>query len=144
MNYEQLSTPETCRIALAEYKEYNDPVRQFAEDILPICNWDLLPFSFLYELYKAWFTRYMPSGTAQSRNTFIKDLLIAIADDETWECKDKNAVIRTGNKISVPEPLIIEYDLKSWMNKRYIGSADVARVCTPTALSESYRGLTRK
>lgn len=144
MNYEQLSTPETCRIALAEYKEYNDPVRQFAEDILPICNWDLLPFSFLYELYKAWFTRYMPSGTTQSRNTFIKDLLIAIADDETWECKDKNAVIRTGNKISVPEPLIIEYDLKSWMNKRYIGSADVARVCTPTALSESYRGLTRK
>ena len=145
MNYDQLSTPDACKMALAEYKEFNDPVRQFAEEILPQCSWDLLPFSFLYDLYKSWYTKYMSSsGSPQARNTFIKDLLIAISDDDTWECKNQKAVIRTGNKISVPEPLIIDYDLKDWMNKRYINSADIARICTPTALSESYRGLTRK
>ena len=145
MNYDQLSTPKACEIALAEYKEYNDPVRQFAEEILPQCKWDLLPFSFLYDLYKSWYTKYISSTSSpQARNTFIKDLLIAIKEDKTWECKNQKAVVRTGNKMAVPEPLILDYDVKDWMNKRFMSSADRARICTPTALSEGYRGLTRK
>ena len=46
--------------------------------------------------------------------------------------------------MAVPEPLILDYDVKDWMNKRFMSSADRARICTPTALSEGYRGLTRK
>ena len=33
-----------------------------------------LPFEFLYDLYKAWSSRYNPSGTLQGRNTFQKEI----------------------------------------------------------------------
>src|SRR5699024_5398232 len=54
MDYYTLSEPEACRLALEEYKEYNDPIRQFIDEILPECKWNLLPYAFLYDLYKSW------------------------------------------------------------------------------------------
>ena len=144
MDYYQLSTPEACKAALAEYREFNDPIRQFVEEILPNCVWDLLPFTFLYDLYKAWFQKYIPSGTAQSRNTFIKDLVIAIQDNDDWECPDKTAKIKTINRMSKAEPMLFEYQLTNWMNPRYINSMDREKSCTPVNLSTSYRGLIRK
>ena len=138
-----LSVPDACKTALAEYREYNDPVRQFVEEILPRCTWDLLPFTFLYDLYRAWFEKYIPSGSPQSRNTFIKDLLIAIQGNELWECPDKNKKIKTSNRLDYPEMMIQEFRLTTWMNPRYTASYDKAKMCTPDNLSESYRGLTR-
>lgn len=143
MNNYTLSVPEACKAALAEYREYNDPIRQFVEEILPRCSWDLLPFTFLYDLYRAWFEKYIPSGSPQSRNTFIKDLLIAIQGNELWECPDKNKKIKTSNRLDYPEMMIQEFRLTSWMNPRYTASYDKAKMCTPDNISESYRGLTR-
>ena len=50
MNYYNLTIPEFCKIAQAEYKEYNDPVRQFMAEMFSEFKWDLLPFSFLHDL----------------------------------------------------------------------------------------------
>lgn len=83
MNYYELSTPDVCKDALEEYKEFNDPILQFVNEILPQLQWDLVPFTFLYSLYRAWFDRYIPSGSPQARNTFIKDLLIALKSNDT-------------------------------------------------------------
>ena len=52
MDYYELSTPEVCVAALNEYRMVNDPVRDFCEDILPQASWDLLPWTFLHDLYK--------------------------------------------------------------------------------------------
>lgn len=144
MNYYQLDVPDVCKEALEEYREYNDPIRQFVEEVLPLCQWDLLPFTFLYDLYRSWFDKYIPSGSAQSRNTFIKDLCVAIQGNSMWECRDRNAKVKTGSKMAKPELLIREYDLKDWYNKTYNGKSDLNRLCMPSNLSDSYRGLTRK
>ena len=65
--------PIACQQVLQEYKEYNDPVRQFFQEMEFSFTWSLLPFQFLYDLYKAWFARNNPKGSIQGRNTFIKE-----------------------------------------------------------------------
>lgn len=143
MDYYQLSCPESCKLALEEYREYNDPIRQFVDEILSECVWDLLPFTFLYDLYQAWMKATVPSGTPLARNTFIKDLLITIQGNDIWECPDKNAKIKISTRMDLPEPLIKEYQLKGWMNPRYIGSDDISKLCHPPQKAAAYRGLTR-
>lgn len=55
MDYYVLSEPAATRDVLAEYKEANDPVRAFWSEFEDQFSWDLLPFAFLYDLYKSWF-----------------------------------------------------------------------------------------
>ena len=81
MNYYTLSEPEACKAALAEYKEYNDPVRQFVSEMLPQCVWDFLPFKFLYDLYKSWLREVSPAGTPVGKTTFTNELLAHLKED---------------------------------------------------------------
>jgi putative DNA primase/helicase len=141
-NYYQLSEPQACKIALDEYKAFNDPIRQFVDDVLPYCKWDLLPFNFLYDLYKSWFKKNSPNGTMQGRNTFIQDLLVAIGNQDEWYTPGQRATIRPGSKMACAEPLIKEYDLRDWMNTRYLATNDVNLICRPQ-LASTYRGLLR-
>lgn len=126
---------------LDEYREYNDPVRQFALEMLPQCKWDLLPFTFLYDLYKSWFRHNSASGRVQGRNTFIDDIVSLLPTLPDWSCPDKTVKIRSRNRMTMPEPLIIQYDLTDWMNPVYVG-ADTNKRCMPL-LQDSYRGLLR-
>jgi len=148
MNYYSLSEPEACKLALDEYKEFNDPVRQFCAEILSKAKWDLLPFIFLYDIYQIWFRRAFPSGKIQNRNKFIEDLLVAIKDDPMWECPDKTRQIASSGRMYCFEPLIEEYGLTDWMNPKFlhIGSATAQERCTPFPgqYNKVYRGLTRK
>lgn len=141
MKYYSLPEPAACRAILNEYREYNDPVRQFALEMLPQCKWDLLPFRFLYDLYKSWFQKNSPSGRVQGRNTFIGDVMDLLPSLPDWSCPGKDVKIRSQNRMSTPEPLIIQYDLTDWMNPLYTGGI-VDRRCTPL-LRDSYRGLLR-
>lgn len=140
-DFYSLAEPERCKTVLATYKEYNDPVRQFMEDVLNQCSWDLLPFTFLYELYKSYVKKNNPKGMVQGRNTFINELLNLLPYYSEWSCFDKSQSIRIGDMMSKPEPLIAEYDLVDWKNSKYTGN-DVTMICTPS-LKESYRGILR-
>ena len=51
-DYYSLSEPAACKDVLNEYKEFNDPVRQYWDEFRDRFQWDLLPFTFLYDLYK--------------------------------------------------------------------------------------------
>ena len=149
MDYYELSEPEACKLALSEYKEYNDPVRQFAEEILPQAQWDLLPFPLLYEMYQEWFKKTAPSGKIQSRNTFINDILVAIEHDPEWECPNKRQQIRGANRMACQEPLLAQFNLKEWMNPRYVHqlSAPIEDKCTPLPgqfTNRIFRGIIRK
>ena len=141
MTHYELSEPDACKAALAEYKEYNDPVRQFVEELLPQCVWDLLPFPFLYDLYIAWFRKNVPSGSPQSKKTFTNDLLNAISGSKEWVCRGKNVKIRTSIRMNRPEPLLLEYELKDWYNETYRGN-DPDKICIPKTKA-AYRGLLR-
>lgn len=137
-----LSEPKACKNILDEYKEYNDTVRQFWNEVSEEFQWDLLPFTFLYQLYKAWFAENAPSGTVQNKNMFIIDLLAIIKDDDTWLCTDKNKKFWTGTKMSKPEPLIAQYNLTEWMNPG-AAKTNKQQLCRPP-IQSSYRGLLRR
>lgn len=142
MDYYSLSEPAACVSALNEYKGFNDPVREFAIEILPQCKWDLLPFAFLYDLYTVWFRQNNPSGKPQGKNTFIADLIDLLPNNfPNWYSIGRTATIRPKNMMDSPEPLIAEYDLKNWMNPLYKGN-DLDRICQPM-LKTTYHGILR-
>lgn len=141
MNYYALSEPESCRQALNEYKEVNDPVRAFWANIREEFVWDLLPFTFLYDLYKSWFKKNVPSGTVQSNKSFISDLQNIVRDDDIWYYEEKQIRV-TKTNMSKSEPLIEEYGLDEWKSSRYKGS-DMTKICEFDRAKAHYRGLQR-
>lgn len=143
MDYYELSTPAATELVLADYKLANDPVRAFFKEFEDQFTWDLLPFPFLYELYRGWFAQTSPSGSPVGRNIFIKDIVTIAQESTLWYCTSKELAIRPSDKLSVPEPLVVEYDLKDWMNKTYSGK-DVDKLALPCPLRASYRGLLRQ
>ena len=143
MNYTKFSEPAACLQALDYYKEYNDPVRQFVEEVVGDCVWDLLPYSWLYALYRAWFTRNAPSGTAISRNTFIHDLSVLLRNDQTWAAMSTtDNALRADKYMTECEPLTVEYNLKEWYNPNYSGN-DPDKIGIPPQTSR-YRGLIKR
>ena len=140
-DYYELDAPEaTCRL-LAEYREVNDPVRQFLDDILPQVAWDLLPWQFLHDLYRHWSRRNNPSGRVQSKQVFIKEVKALLPQHGIGWSSTQNPV-RAPFKMDWPEPLIWEYDVTEWMNRAYRGS-DPDRACVPASIKERYEGLVR-
>lgn len=141
-NYYKLSEPAACKAMLDDLKVANSPVREFVEDILPQCRWNLLPFTFLYDLYKGWLPKVNPGGTPLGRNTFINELIAAVSGNSEWVCKNKKTPVPTKDLMDCPEPLIVKYSLTDWMNPNYRGP-DQKQICRP-ALNVEYRGLVRR
>ena len=142
MTYYELPTPDSCAKALDEYKEFNDPVLQFVREILPDLAWDLAPFGFLYDLYRAWYRKNFSGDQFISKQTFVKDLLSDLGDVPEWSCPDKKKAWRPNGKMDVAEPMIAEYDLRDWMNPQYTASKDVDKRCMPV-LKATYKGIIR-
>ncbi|MCM1296336.1 MAG: phage/plasmid primase, P4 family [Muribaculaceae bacterium] len=148
MDYYSLSEPDACKLALADYKENNDPVRQFWAEFEDELVWDLVPYPFLFDLYKAWYDQNFPRAQQISRPAFINALkTIVMRESIVWGCDENNKKkYRVGNKMSKPELVIAEYDLKKWMSQSY-GGRDTAKKCTlkiGDPLAESYPGIFRK
>ena len=139
MDYYELSVPEACVDALNEYRMVNDPVRDFCEDVLPQAAWDLLPWTFLHDLYKCWMVRRQPQSRAESLRAFKSRVLSILDDYPEWS--DSVGKVRTCNRMDAPEPLILEYDVTEWMNKDYHGQ-DRTKLCTVDP-KVNYRGLVR-
>ena len=140
MKYYELKVPQACRDALAEYQEFNDPVVEFWNEFKGEFTWDLLPYRFLYDLYKAWHIKSYPSGKMLGFKVFCSDIRNAVRDDMEWEVK--NTPITAGTKMDVGEPLIGEYELNDWQNRTYSGM-DIDKKFRPYPLKSCYRGLAR-
>jgi putative DNA primase/helicase len=141
MNYYELNEPEECVMALSEYKMFNDPIKQFIDEFISQCVWDVLPFSFLYDGYKAWYKKNSPEGKMQGKSTFITDLLSSITNDSGWYCPGRSKAIKTGSKMDKPELLIWEYELNDWKNPYYKGG-DIHIICK-APVKQTVNGLIR-
>ena len=143
MNYYDFDVPEICETTLAEYKEFNDPVRQFMHEIMSQLQWDLVPFTFLYDLYKAWYRKNIgqDKSAMKSRQVFTKDILNVLNEYKDWICEDRNKSYRPKDMMDKPEWLIDEYQLEDWYSKTYKGP-DRAKKCCPT-LKSTYAGILR-
>lgn len=137
MNYYELSEPAACREAIEGFKIENDPVREFWEEFSEEFVWDLLPWNFLYDFFHAWSIRFN-RGKDIGITLFKTGLKNVIYKNPEWE--DKGYSITTGSKMSVNEPLVVEYGLTKWMANGNSGPA--SRQGIPPYKS-SHKGIIR-
>lgn len=130
MNYYEFDEPEKCKNALAEYKEFNDPMRQFVSDTLPEMTWNEVPNEFYYDLYKAWYKKNVSESLKgiTSGRVFRKDLVLISNYIEELGFRMENKASRI--KFDKPEYLIYDYKLEDWYNPNYKGN-DVNKICMP-------------
>lgn len=145
-NFYELSEPAAVKAALHQYKIENDPVRAFAEEFLDRVVWDLLPWRFLYALYRAWLTKDQPSNPPLGYNKFVKHLTLilqeATSEGDGYGWFVTPAAVRTKNRILGEEPLAVEYNLDQWFDIQPVNGS-IRKVGTPHNMPVSTRGLLR-
>jgi len=117
MNYYEIHEPESCKAALEEYKTFNDPVREFINDILPRVSWECLPKALLYDMYKGWSKINNPNVLLLSNKVFFNEVKnIVDPIKHGWYCisswKNQKRVLK---RMDGEEPLLDEYNCKAWM-----------------------------
>lgn len=141
--------------ALHDYLLNSNSVDSFLEEVLPQSVWNLLPATdLLYEAYKCWYKKMVPSGKVIGKNDFIddvKDYVTRNTKDNPnfeWEWTDS---CRWNNHIdfSKREPLVEAYDIEPFRNICYGYSCYGNRPTgfTSTYLSQlktKYSGLKRR
>lgn len=152
LQFDEFIIPQASAYLLDQYREKNNPVLDFWNEMRVEFEWDLIPKQFLYDLYQKWFERSNPSGTIIGQRTFFDQLSPIIDGDAEWENHigaDKTN-IRTGNKMDNDEPLITEYGLDKpyrngapspWVNASYNG--ENPQKCRDFARKTKYRGILR-
>lgn len=115
MNYYSLSEPEAVKLALEDFKESNDPVRGFWNEKRDQFVWHLLPWQFLYDLYKSWLTSVNPQAKPIGKAKFTDELMALLAEDpegSRFLCQDKKKTHRTKGRLGWEEPMAAEYGLE--------------------------------
>ncbi|GEE02422.1 hypothetical protein nbrc107696_28680 [Gordonia spumicola] len=134
-----------------EYKVNNDPVRQWWLEFREEFVWDLLPYNFLYDHFKAWMERFNSASKPMGVTNFKRELL-SLVDEEPglWSYPDvgadgKQRRPKPGMCMSLPEPLIVEYDLTNWLNCKAPKNASISTRATLDAsqFKTRYAGLER-
>ena len=141
LQFTEFIEPSQSKLALEHYQTSNDPVIEFWEEMEDEFVWDLLPTTFLYDLFVEYFKRNNPSGRPISRQSFLSQLKIHLDGDVNWDDKSDKKVWR-GSHMDKDEPLITEYNLTRWMDQTYRGN-DLAKL-RDFPKSQNYRGFTRK
>lgn len=153
LKFDEFIVPEASAFLLDQYREKNNPVLDFWNEMREEFAWKLVPKQFLYDLYQKWFERTNPSGTLIGQRTFFDQLSPIIDADPEWENRigaDKTNV-RTGNLMDEDEPLITEYGLDKpyrngapspWIRPNYRGN-------NPTVMRDfprktKYRGIVKR
>ena len=147
--YYEFSEPAACRLALEDYKVYNDPVRQWWDEVSGELVWDLLPWDFLYELYKQWCKDNNPSGKMTSKRGFMDQMREVADKDAIWECpytvdkdgRKKDKQISASGRITCDEPLAasVGYRLGDMSRWQSVYRGLLRRVPTPQAQKQAQK-----
>ena len=85
-------------------------VKAFADDVVPQLKNDMIPYGFLYELYKRWSKQERHEDPSIGRNSFVQaiDELVQTGYITGWTAATKDPV-RMENALSEPEPVAVKY-----------------------------------
>lgn len=137
------SEPESSKALLKKFILTSNSVDAFAEEFLPQFKWDLVPSTFMYDLYKESYRRWHPNGKSVGRNEFYSELRNYVKKHKD-NCEfEWTTSTRTDGRMDCGEPLILEYNLREYMNQRYLNTSDVDKLTRPTLLRDKYEGLKR-
>lgn len=143
LKFDELSEPTATKEAFTEYKEFNNNIIQFWEEMESRFVWDKLPIDFVYDLYCKWHRRNSPEGKPTSKAMFKNELKQVIENNPNWISKlDRTDIIRKPAGTLPAEPLILEYDLTPWYNPNYRGTNPVQRI-TGANVPDRFRGIVR-
>lgn len=152
MDYYEFSEPEACQSLLLEYKEANDPVRQFWAELEEQFVWDLLPYDFIHALYLKWMDECSPDSAPLGRNTFKNQLqdVVRTSSDIWWVPpkepeaggKMRDKYLNRKDMMDKPEMLIKQYKVQGWGDETYHGG-DETRKLIPSPTKTRFRGLMR-
>lgn len=139
MDYYELPNPAACQALMGEYKQTNDPLRQFADEILPQLVWDAVPLKYMHDLYTGWLKQAYPGGHPLGKQTFNTSLQQLLTEYPDWTYNKGQVYI--GNRMNKPEPLSLQYNLTFWQNQNLcFNDRDRARPVAP-ALKDKYTGV---
>lgn len=133
LEFEEFIIPPESQYLLEQYKEKNNPVLDFWNEMNEQFVWQLIPRQFLYDLFQKWFERSNPSGKIIGQRTFFDNLSPIIDSHPDWSnhLGSQSTNIRTGTLMDDDEPLITEYGLDKpykngapspWSNATYAGT----------------------
>lgn len=140
-DFAEFIIPAKSSEALEDYKEINNPVIQFWNEISYQFKWDLLPTQFLYDLFASWYKRNNPNGKIMNKRSFIDGLALHLESDPKWAPSFKS-VQKSNNKMNDDEPLITEYRLTSWMNPNVFSNNQTK--IRDFQRASGYRGVIRR
>ena len=113
IQFDEYINPASSAALLESYKEKNNPVLEFWNELKDEFVWDLLPTQFLYDLFGKWFEINNPSGKVMSKRSFT-DALTAVINNagDPWVDKTgQNDKVRTKDLMNKDEPLISQFGL---------------------------------
>ena len=130
-------------IALHHTKIENNTVYEFLDEMLPCFKWDVLPTKFLYELYKAWMTKYNQYGKAVKKSTFIEYAINFFKQTNEWDVRtSQQDLITVNGRMDADEPLISEYNLTDYFDTNYKGTGRKLQRAFPRP--KATRGFVKK
>lgn len=139
MDYYELPNPAACQALMGEYKQTNDPLRQFADEVLPQLVWDAVPLKYMHDLYTGWLKQAYPGGHPLGKQTFNNAFQQLLKEIPDWTYSKDQVYI--GSRMNKPEPLSLQYNLVYWLNQAMpYGHIDRARPVAP-ALRDKYNNV---
>lgn len=95
----------------------NDAARLFWAEHKSDFVWNLLPLTWLYDVFKAWFAENKPAGRVMDRNTFVTSIRAVVEEsDSGWVDLGTDVRRKAAAHMSDEEPLNGKYGLTEWMH----------------------------
>lgn len=141
-NFYELSEPQACKNLLSDYRLYNNPVEDYWYHFKDFFEWNLLPYEFLYDLYKSYIKEVNPQSSVMGKNSFTRELRAVVRNDPTQQWVASTTPRSRGENMSAREQLIIQYNLRDYMRDYFI-SADPRMDFSDEQKKKTYRGLLR-
>lgn len=135
MRFDRFDEPPATRRLLGTYESDNDPVLRFWQTYRGEFAWDLLPWEFLYVMYRAWSEREGTDDRALSKRNFIRRVSAIVEDEQlagdegaAWAVLPSNKARRPSKYMGKGEPLLYQYRESRFMQD------------LPWAMANGYRG----
>jgi len=150
LDFDEFIIPAASAALMETYKESNDPVMEYWNELHEEFVWDFLPTTFLFDVFVKWYKSANPSGNPISRIKFIGRLRnVILSQSNAWSDMTKDST-RILQRMDADEPLITRYGLdrrdkngteSQWMNGTYIGNN--SQMQRDFTRSVKYRGFAR-